>query len=459
MSRGPTPMAGQSIAQLRQTPIERAGRMMVEHLHSLLRNAAMYGAGHPSVIAGAQRFAVDIKLALDELDQEALALLATDDYLYLGRDPIRADDSLADRATWVRETMHTLKVRELRLSTDVNAELLAHFADTVVTLLAEHRTLPPKNTGALQVHRGQRNEPLEALLEQTRHARRLPLLQLYGEGYAHTREWASMAKRGHHAAEVVAKRIAGQLIDGLSFDRGGMLGLLALMPRPGSFTNRRFDSALSAIAIAHALGLGDENTLELGVAALVRPTPETWPVWWQRNALLPHEASKLAVQSKSAIERILAYESCAPAGLRMDNTWYDEPRQKHISTRIVAIAEGYVDLCQPGDSATPFAPELALEMLRSQAGEFFDREIVEVFASMMGAYPPGSAVMLNSGDPAVVIAPPPAGSPRHRPAVRLLQPGNREVFYLHRDDLAAYSIERGAEPSECPLNPMFSFLQ
>ena len=79
--------------------------------------------------------------------------------------------------------------------------------------------------------------------------------------------------------------------------------------------------------------------------------------------------------------------------------------------------------------ATPLAPGKALRLIHSLAGRSFDPVVVRAFIQVMGVYPVGSGVELDTGDIAVVVR------------------QNRELEHLHRPFVAIVN-----SPSREPLN-------
>jgi hypothetical protein len=459
MSRGPTPFSGAQVAA-QLSPEELAGQQLIGLLQALLKTALMYAPGHPSVNAQAQRMITLLENSFDALGVDQLPLLVTQDYVYLGRDAIRPDDKLVDRVDWVRQQFTALGISELRLRVGITLEHLTGFVSDFVRAHNAQTPMPELNDGGpLEVLQSQMPAELEELLIQLRGARRGPLLQIYAEGLARTREWAERSNRGHHAANVVAKRIVGQVVDAIAADTSGMLGMVTLQPRPGSFTNRRFDAAIVATAIARAMGLTDHQALDIGIITLVRPTPPTWPAWWVRKPLAPSEAAELVAGVSAPLERVVAFEACAPGGTALPAAWYGERRAKHLATRIVELAEGYVDLLQPGEASSPFSPEMAVQMLQAKAGTLFDPVLVELLTGLLGYFPPGTLVTLNSGDTAVVVNAPALGSDLRRPSVRPVRTDARETYHLAKPELSSYQITGTVSRARVPCNPMYVFLQ
>lgn len=438
---------------------ERAAAAIVSQLNSLLKAAQMYAPGHPSVGDHADRFLRQLFAQFEILGVDELQLVFTSEYLYLGRNAVRPDAKLRERAEWLQEQFLALQVTEIVFRAALTRPEVEAFCQRFVSAQGHPERFPTVDAGsAIDVLRSSPPPELNELIGHLRHLNRFPLLQLYAEGLALTREWARAMRRGHHTADVIAKRVVGQLIDAFNAEPSGLLGLVTVRPLPGSYTNRRFDSALVAVGLTKTIGMSDRAAMEVGVAALVRPTPEPWTPWWVRRALPPDEAAQVASGATNALERILAYESAGPMGLEMPSTYYGEARPKHLVTRIAQLAEAYVDLLQPGEASSPFSPEMAIQLLLAQAGRLFDPELVGALVGMLGYWPPGTIVRLNSGDLAVVSNAPPRGQDLRRPTVRPLALDTAQVYPLYKPQLRAYVIDGSVPRAACPCNPAFVFL-
>lgn len=80
------------------------------------------------------------------------------------------------------------------------------------------------------------------------------------------------------------------------------------------------------------------------------------------------------------------------------------PRRPHVFARVIGVCDAYDWLTSPTDERPGLPPDQALKRLSRGAGKLYDPILVKVFAAMVGRYPPGSLVELDSGDLAIVIA-------------------------------------------------------
>lgn len=117
---------------------------------------------------------------------------------------------------------------------------------------------------------------------------------------------------------------------------------------------------------------------------------------------------------------------------------------------VVSLVNAYDNLCNPSAAVQALTPHAALAHLYSRTKSKFDAIVLQRFVRLMGAYPPGSAVELNDGRHALVVA---INStqplkPRvmvHDPAI---PPENAMVLDLQEH--AGLFIQRSMSPLELP---------
>lgn len=109
---------------------------------------------------------------------------------------------------------------------------------------------------------------------------------------------------------------------------------------------------------------------------------------------------------------------------------------------IVAVADCYDAITTLRVYKSPLNPKAALEKLRELSGTHLNSELVEKFAAMMGKYPVGTLVRLDSNEIAVVYRPDPLAG--EQPTVRVVMDaaGGRLSPPVLRD-LAAETVSAG----------------
>jgi putative nucleotidyltransferase with HDIG domain len=90
----------------------------------------------------------------------------------------------------------------------------------------------------------------------------------------------------------------------------------------------------------------------------------------------------------------------------------------NLATQMCSIADTYDAMRSKRAYQSAFPTDRILAVLEHNDGQQFDQHLVRRFCQLMGIYPPGSLVRLDSGEVAVVVRPH-AEAPR-RPAVRVV---------------------------------------
>lgn len=93
---------------------------------------------------------------------------------------------------------------------------------------------------------------------------------------------------------------------------------------------------------------------------------------------------------------------------------------------IIAVADCYDAITTLRVYKPPLNPREAVEMIRGLAGTQLNPELVETFAAMMGRYPVGTLVRLDTNEIAVVFRPPLQGG--ERPVVKVVKDGTGRVM-------------------------------
>ncbi len=119
------------------------------------------------------------------------------------------------------------------------------------------------------------------------------------------------------------------------------------------------------------------------------------------------------------VERALA---SAEHHLSPDGGGYPEIGHKdpHVFARIIAVADVYNALVSPRPSRSAFPPDQAMKLVNRRSVKQLDPLFVRQFVRLVGRYPPGSLVELDTTEYALVLGPGRGLKPLVRPRVLLL---------------------------------------
>jgi len=230
---------------------------------------------------------------------------------------------------------------------------------------------------------------------------------------------------------------------------------------------------VSLLVMGQARGLGIDGGLlrEFGLAALMHDigkvrTPTE--ILNKPDKLTDSEFTILkrhTVEGAEILRSTPDMPSLAPVvafehHLRADGTGYPVGVARptlNLATTLVGIADVYDAMRSQRVYQEAFPTDRILAVLQRNHGLQFDQHLVRRFSQLVGIYPPGNIVRLNSGEVAVVLqtyAPDP-----HRPRVRLMQASDgtrlsRPVDVNLWDDETERAIMAPVDPATVDFDPL-----
>jgi HD-GYP domain-containing protein (c-di-GMP phosphodiesterase class II) len=174
---------------------------------------------------------------------------------------------------------------------------------------------------------------------------------------------------------------------------------------------------LGVVALNHNVGeaLVPEEyfTIERELTHEEREVVEAHPLLGMRH-LLEHYGFDLQI-----VERAIA---SAEHHLRVDGTGYPVIGHEgpHVFSRIIAVADVFNALANMRPYRPAYPPDQAMKLVRRQAVSLLDPLLVRTLVRLVGRYPPGSLVELDTGEYGLVLGPGRGADPLHRPRVLLL---------------------------------------
>jgi hypothetical protein len=121
------------------------------------------------------------------------------------------------------------------------------------------------------------------------------------------------------------------------------------------------------------------------------------------------------------------------------------PRTQAMFSRIVAVADSFdAATSRRSYQANPWSPADVLKEMRTNPNRGLDQVIVKAFISMVGHYPVGTLVVLDTFELGVVHAANPAAEAISRPIVRIISDMTGNLLYPgHLVDLAQQDAATG----------------
>jgi HD-GYP domain-containing protein (c-di-GMP phosphodiesterase class II) len=218
-----------------------------------------------------------------------------------------------------------------------------------------------------------------------------------------------------------AKRVMETMVNHIIEDEPMLIGMTSIKDYDEYTYHHSVHVSILSIALGHRLGLSRKKLAELGLSALLHDlgkieipnevlnkpiefTEEDWKIIMKHPAWGATAIFKIkGIDSNSMNAFISAFEH----HLNYDLSGYPKLKNKtelNFFSRIIAIADQYDAMTSARVySRIPIPPDKALSILIDRSGSQLDPLLVKVFTNMVGIFPLGTLVMLNTKELGLVF--------------------------------------------------------
>ena len=440
----------------------RIAEDLLRRFAAALRAVQLYAPAHPLV--GRSITSLGETLALAHASAPSIAIGVVGDELVVGDIPVpRAGESMGKLMSQFGDAGIERVVIDRGVDTAELSQLIQTLGGRDVRQATKTLSLKHVRVGRLQV-----DDKSEAPSVDIKDYRRL-----YTEAVSVAeRLWDSAQTEGMPDADA-GQHIVDSLAEEVSHNRTALLALTALK----SYDSYTFTHMVnvSILTMGQARGLGIEGNLlrEIGLAALmhdigkVRTPPE---ILNKAEKLTDREFDILrrhTVDGAEILRRTPTMPALAPVvafehHLRLDGTGYPGGVARpslNLGTMLCGIADVYDAMRSQRVYQEAFPTDRILAVLQRNDGTQFDQHLVRRFVQLVGIYPVGNLVRLNSGEIAVVLkayAPDP-----YRPRVRVLFDGAGakverpvEMSLWEAREGEPQAIQAPVDPAQYDIDPL-----
>jgi putative nucleotidyltransferase with HDIG domain len=446
------------------SPRTRIAEDLARRLAAALRGAQLYALGHPLVsrsVAG-----LCDALAVVHATTPSVAVGIVGEELVVGDVPVpRAAETLGE----LMRRMQAAGIERIIIERGVTADEISQLvqavakADSSRDQTAALVKLPHIRVGRLQV-----DEQVDAEIGDMAAFRRLfdDAVSVAGQ------LWESASVEGEPDADA-ARGVVDLLAQAVAQNRTALIALTALK----EYDNYTFTHMVnvSILTMGQARGLGIDGGLlrEFGLAALMHDIGKvnTPPEILNKPGKLTDDEFEIlrrhTVEGAEILRRTPEMPALAPVvafehHLRADGTGYPfgvKRAQLNLGTMLCGIADVYDAMRSQRVYQDAFPTDRILAVLQRNDGTQFDQHLVRRFTQLVGIYPPGALVRLDSGDIAVVLqahAPDP-----YRPRVRVIAGEDGmalatpyEIALWGAGDEGPHAIQKPLDPAQYGIDPL-----
>jgi len=224
----------------------------------------------------------------------------------------------------------------------------------------------------------------------------------------------SKMKAGERVSIRKAKRVVESMVDLILDQEEFLIGMTAIKDYDEYTYHHSVNVSILSVALGHRLGFPKNALMELGLVALFhdigktdipaeilnKPSKFTEDEWklikrhpvWGVSAILKMKGFDMT----SVRAAIVAFEH----HIHEDSTGYPRTRRVEdldLFARIVGIADQYDGMTSSRVySRVPMPPDKALRLMMERSGTQLDPLLLKFFVNMVGVYPVGTLVMLDT---------------------------------------------------------------
>lgn len=317
---------------------------------------------------------------------------------------------------------------------------------------------------------------LQKVVEEDSYDVRKMVKKTYFNAVSFTHGVMNKMKTGEKVNIKKAKRVVESMVDQILSEEQMLLGMTAIKDYDEYTYHHSVNVSILSVALGQRLGLNRKMLTELGMVALFhdlgkmeipnevlnKPTnfsDDEWkiirkhPVWGLKAVLKLKKFDDLTIKSA-----IVAFEH----HMNFDHSGYPKvrkPLELELYSRIVSLSDQYDAMTSARVySRIPMSPDKALSLMMERSGTQLDPLLFKFFTNMVGIYPIGTLVMLNTKELGLVCESNQIFPARPRVMVIVDSKGNRikgstvDLTEKNEQDVFLRSISKTLDPNKYKIN-------
>ncbi len=438
---------------------------LLRRFAAALRSGQLYSKSHPIIARNLELLTTAIQQLHDHSPSIVIGIVGEE---------VIVDDMPISKAETLGGLVRRLKqisVERITIDRGVTAEEIATLVEVVTTMEAKGTEEPPAFPALKHIRVGRVS--VEQRVEGDT-ADMATFKRLYNQAVTVSEAVWESAKTEGQPDPNVAKTMIDGLAQAVSQNRTALLALATLKDYDNYTFTHMVNVSILTMGQARALGVDGSLLREFGLAALMHDigkvrtplevlnkpdklTDEEFVV--MRRHVVDGAEILRGTPDIPTLAPVVAFEH----HLRLDGTGYPFGVKRpalNLCTMLCSIADVYDAMRSQRKYQQAFPTDRILEVLKRNDGTQFDQHLVRRFSQLVGIYPAGNLVRLNSGETAVVLkvyAPDP-----YRPQVKIVidRAGGRLEFpyevnlWEQNEDGYASTIVAPLDPTAVGVDPL-----
>ncbi|MGE5301314.1 MAG: HD-GYP domain-containing protein [Acidobacteriota bacterium] len=451
----------------------RIGKDLVNQLSVVLRTSHIHDPNNIAVVSVIDKLVPMVNLLVE--NERVVSLELRGEFFYINDYRIRYSlEYLLNFDFLIRE----FKKRDLGSITfkdKIAAEQIKVFVKAFISSPfseAPYEVIEEKMADVKNISVGR----LRRIVEEDALEPRKMVKKTYFNAVSYTRGVINKIKSGEKVNIKKAKRVIETMVDHILEEEQLLLGMTAIKDYDEYTYHHSVNVSILSIALGQRLGLNRKTLTDLGMVALFHDigkmdipyevlnkpsnfTDEEWkiirkhPVWGVKTLLKLKKLDPLTTKSA-----IVSFEH----HMNFDLSGYPRVSKRFdldFFSRIVCLADQYDAMTSSRVySRIPMAPDKALSIMMERSGSQLDPLFFKFFINMVGVFPIGTVVMLNTKELGLVCESNQLFPARPRVMIIIDAKGSRVKGHIvdltEKNDQDAFvrSITRTMDPNKYKIN-------
>lgn len=391
--------------------ITRNAKDVINQLAVFIRNAHVHDPGNVAVVSAIEKFISTVNPFIGQGNTLTLELLG--EFFYLNENRVRYSMEYLLNFDFLVREFKRRGLGSITLNSQITLEDMQLFLKPFIASPYSQNPFDVLSEGTALIN-SLSVGPLKKIKEEGDFDIRKQVKKTYFNAVSFTQGVINKIKSGERVSIKKAKRVVENMVDMILEEEELLIGMTAIKDYDEYTYHHSVNVSILSVALGQRIGLSRKALTDLGLVALFhdigkmevppeilnKPTnfdDKEWKIvkkhpFWGVRAIL-----KLKGLDPTSIKTaIVAFEH----HLNYDLTGYPKiakPLILDFYSRIVSLADQYDAMTSARVySRNPLAPDKALSIMMERAGRELDPILFKFFINMIGVFPIGTLVLLDT---------------------------------------------------------------
>ena len=394
--------------------IYTSGKTIVALLYPLLKAVQVYDVNNDVVLNTAKKFIHFVETLFTTIS--SLEFVRYRDYIFFNKQRLKYEIDNYANLQFLNSRLKILRIKSLTflpgLEQQELIDFVAIFKEDKVTFLKEFVL---KRYPHIKVEFLKAGEEPDEFMEDGEFTKKT-----YFKALKVTKNLMQNLWSGRPVDVKSSRRVVYNLVDSISRDEFGILALTTIKNFDEYTFNHSLNVGILALALGQRIGLDRKSLARLGTSGILHDIGKveiSKELINKVQKLTDQEWETLKLHSNYGVREILktrGFDEISMIAITVayqhhwnfDGTGYpvrEKEEEPTLYARIVRICDSYDAMTTARSyQPVPYLPHFALRVIWSNQNRLFDPVLTKVFTQLLGIYPVGSCLELNTGEVGLV---------------------------------------------------------